>query len=772
MSSHLPGGRLSPGQRFADRFEVLASLGEGGMGAVYRARDLALGEVVALKVLAPQHEASSTAVLRFRQEVRLARKVTHPNVVRVFDIGEHDGRVYLTMEIVEGATLSALLRRRKRLSATEVASIGAAMCEGLGAAHAAGVVHRDLKPSNILIAENGRVALTDFGIAQGLDEASNLTQEGMVVGTLRYIAPEQLRRKPLGPRTDVFALGLVLHEMLAGDLPERTDLGFTIDLRREAVFLPAEESRRWEALLSRCLQSDPAQRFADANELGKALGAVSGGAEKSATTTDVDDAPTTEKARPTSHGPITAATSTLAGPISVLPFQYVGPEESAYLGRTIADELVDTLAQIRGLRVLGTGATAPFVQKRDPFEIGKALGAAMVLDGTLQMAPGGRTRMVVRLLDAATGMQRWSARHEGAVADLFSFQASIARVIAEKLRVELTVMSYEGAAPPEAIEHYLAARRDFRSMDSAMLMEALASFERCLHIAPGFVPAVAGHAMATVRAWFVDRDSERDRAALAMQAVAHAQAHAPNLPETHFAAAMLKVQEVDFAAARRSIDRALTLAPTYVDALEYLGMLLSEAGAVDAAFERLRLAMELDPNRPYPHIFIGRMHALLGRHEEAMAMYTHAEQSHVHGQFAATMARLRLAAWRGEGWGFQLSDKAQAELGNPRWLMARAYGQALSGQLDEAEAASVATSLIAMRQSARAVTTVAQLLCEIWLLLDQKERAFGELARACNFGLIDLLWLDRCALLAPLRELQGYAEVRRRTVLHAQALGS
>lgn len=778
MTSTPSAARLAPGQRFADRYEVQSSLGEGGMGAVYQAVDLALGDVVALKILAPQNGISPTAVLRFRQEVRLARRVTHPNVVRVYDIGEHDGHIYLTMELVGGSTLSALLRSR-RLTVPEAAAIGAAVCEGLAAAHAAGVVHRDLKPSNILISDSGRVVLTDFGIAQSLDESSDFTQEGVIVGTMRYMAPEQLHRKPLDARVDVYAAGVVLHQMLAGDVPERTDAGRLVDLRRAGVTASPDELAAWQALLVRCLETDPACRFADAAELGKALLAVT-----SAHAIPPAPVPCSQHATrdvTTVHEPRTSlrkgasptAGHALTGPIAVLPFQYVGPPESAYLGRTIADELVDTLAQIRGLKVLGTGACAPFVQTRDPTAIGASLGAAMVLDGTVQLGAGGRTRMIVRLLDAATGVQRWSARHDGAVADLFSFQASIARVLAERLRVELTVISYEGEAPPEAVERYLAARRDFRALDSGAVLTALQGFERCLELAPAFLPAVSGHAMATTRAWFFDRGmiTDLDWETRARRSVARALAEAPDLAETHLAAAMLAVQELDFAGARRALDRALAIAPTYVEALEYLGMLLFEAGRVDAGFEKLVLVVELDPTRPYPLVHIARAHALNGNFDEALAMYARAEQLQAHAGFAVALGRLRLAGWRRDPASLVLPEKVLAELETPRWKLVRVYLGALRGQLTQADALPLTASLITAKQSPRALSSVAQLVAEIWLLLDRTDRAFAELDRGCKAGLLDILWLDRCPLLEPLRAMPGFAEVRRQTFLRAEAMG-
>jgi len=234
---------------------------------------------------------------------------------------------------------------------------------------------------------------------------------------------------------------------------------------------------------------------------------------------------------------------------------------------------------------------------------------------------------------------------------------------------------------------------------------------------------------------------------------------------------LLAVQELDFAAARRALDRALAIAPTYVEALEYLGMLLFEAGRIDAAFERLALVVELDPTRPYPLVHIARAHALNGNFDEALAMYARAEQLQAHAGFAAALGRLRLAAWRRDPASLALPDKVMAELETPRWKLVRVYLGALRGQLAEADALPLTASLITARQSPRALSSVAQLVAEIWLLLGRTDRAFAELDRGCKAGLLDILWLDRCALLEPLRAMPGFAEVRRQTLLRAEAMG-
>ena len=190
------------------------------MGCVYRAADRELGETIALKVLHRDLVGSEEMVERFRQEVRLARRVTHRNVARTFDIGEHEGEKFLTMELVDGEALSAILARERRLSSKRIVEIATAICEGLSAAHEAGVVHRDLKPDNVLVAKDGRVVITDFGIARAFEPGSATKTQGLPVGTPAYMAPEQAAADPhVDHRADIYAVGALAYEMLCGRPP-------------------------------------------------------------------------------------------------------------------------------------------------------------------------------------------------------------------------------------------------------------------------------------------------------------------------------------------------------------------------------------------------------------------------------------------------------------------------------------------------------------------------------------------------------------------------
>jgi len=260
------GGTLAIGALVAGRYRVMRRVGEGGMGEVYAVDDLILGATVALKTLRPELEGSTTALLRFRREMVFARKVTNEHVCRLHDVGEHDGRVFLTMELLEGRTLAARLADGGVLALDEIERLAAQLVEGLGALHAAGIVHRDFKPSNVIMVGE-RAVITDFGLARSMNDRDvALTAETAMLGTPAYMAPEQVEGRAVTPATDVYALGVVLFELVTGMLPFREDTVLATATARLHGDPPRPSSvragvaARWDAILARCMARDPAQR--------------------------------------------------------------------------------------------------------------------------------------------------------------------------------------------------------------------------------------------------------------------------------------------------------------------------------------------------------------------------------------------------------------------------------------------------------------------------------------------------------------------------------
>ncbi len=269
-------GKISPGTRVAGRFVVEEQLGAGGMGAVFRAKDEQLGEMVALKVIAGAALLDPAAAERFRREASTARRISHPNVVRLHDIGEEQGMLFLSMEYIAGTSLAELISRHGVLPVGQLRPIAAQICGGLEAAHKAGVVHRDLKPHNVLIDERQQVKIIDFGLAR-LPHIEGMTATGLILGTPEYMAPEQIRGQPVDARTDIYALGAVLYHALTGKPPFAGDSPIAIGFAHCSQPLrPPVEARpgvpqAWSELVVHAMQKDPAHRFASAAELSAAL---------------------------------------------------------------------------------------------------------------------------------------------------------------------------------------------------------------------------------------------------------------------------------------------------------------------------------------------------------------------------------------------------------------------------------------------------------------------------------------------------------------------
>jgi eukaryotic-like serine/threonine-protein kinase len=280
-------GRIERGQVFAGRYEIMDVVGKGGMGVVYRARDRQLDDVVALKVLRDEALREDPTLLeRFKQEIKLARKITHRNVLRTHDMDESDGITYISMEYLEGVTLKDLIRNKGALPLGVGLGVAKQMCNGLEAAHLAGVVHRDIKPQNMLIIpESGELKIMDFGIARVSEvkggEASGLTTAGTVMGTPDYMPPEQAQGQPADFRSDIYSLGVVLFETFAGKLPFSGDTVMAIVMAH--IQKPAPKPRSLnpnlppalESLILHCLEKDPARRFAQVGDIQDALTAIS-----------------------------------------------------------------------------------------------------------------------------------------------------------------------------------------------------------------------------------------------------------------------------------------------------------------------------------------------------------------------------------------------------------------------------------------------------------------------------------------------------------------
>ncbi len=771
----------SSGPLFAGRYALVRMLGRGGMGTVYQARDSLVGDVVALKTLELGKDAGPDAIERFTREVRLARRITHPHVARMHDLGTHEGQAFLTMEFVEGEDLRALLARERPLAASRAARITLAICEGLAAAHAAGVVHRDLKPANILVESGGRVVLTDFGIARAVaGEAASRTMG--TVGTPMYMAPEQVSGEPVDARADLYAVGLLLYELLTGEVPFSGDTPWAAamvrlrqpppDLRQRATVPPPLAE-----LVHRCLGRAPEDRPASALEVAGALRdwlvsvgepTLSGPPTPGPVTGGYTPAPLTSTST-TRNTPRTTTPVPKQG-VALLPLRFQGPKDSEYLGDSLTEALIDQLSRVRGLRVPGSGVTARFRNERDPRTVGRELGVELVVEGTVQSA-GPAVRLSIRLLEARSGTQVWSGRFEYASTDAFELQDRLVPRIAEELRGEVVLSAWRASTPPEAVALYRQADSQlhgaFRGGHDG---GPLALLESCLELAPDFLPAVALHAIASLRALFMGmKDPQRDFAAAARVSVERALRMAPELAQTHLARAMLSAQTDDWRTAVMSLRTALDIAPCHAPTLQYLGSLQCEAGRADEGLVRLRLAYDLSPTLVSSLFELARCSALRGQMEDYRWAMERLAASPMH-RAAAQSLRVRVAGWTRDVEELRRCQAEAAADSDYIATMIGSYASAVLGEMDALELRSIFDEHLSRTNSPRFASLLCQFATEILGLCGQPEAALGYFRRAAETALIDLEWIERCPALVPLRTLPGFAEGRRQVRARIEAI--
>ncbi len=559
-------------------YRLLEKIGEGGMGAVFKAEDRRLGRIVAIKHVARGGDEQETARVRLLREARAASALNHPNIVVVHAIEEVGDDAFLVMEYLEGETLAALIARG-RLEPARVIAIGVEIADALACAHAAGLVHRDVKPANVIITRRGITKVLDFGVATQVAERSlSSTVESAIVGTAPYMSPEQLRGQAVDDRSDVFALGCVLYEVVTGrrafpaddfaTLVQQITTGDPTPPRELTPGVPPG----LEAIILRALAKDPSHRVTAA-EMAAAL-----------------------RARTDGDGAAPLPTS-----VAVLPFLDLSAErDQDFLCDGIAEEILTALTHVEGLRVAARSTSFQFKAKGDvdARTAGTRLGVDAVLEGSVRKA-GDRLRVTVQLVDVAGGHQRWSHRFDGVTADVFAIQDEIATTTARLLRGVLSATTQNAlrrpGTTPEAYEHFLRGRQFLRAHGTTSLALAQRSLERAISVNPSYAPAYA--TLAQVHAFLVDWHAGGKPAEdAAERASARAVELGPELAETHLARAAVFAMRRDYAAAEGACREAIRRNPQSYDAHYHYARVSFQMGLDEQAEELFRRCAELQPD--------------------------------------------------------------------------------------------------------------------------------------------------------------------------------
>jgi eukaryotic-like serine/threonine-protein kinase len=744
--------------RIAGRYEVLGMLGAGAMGTVYRVRDLELDEIVALKILNRELAASPGMLERFRREAKLARRVTHRNVARTFDIGEDGGERFLTMEYVDGEVLAARLARVRRIAPHEAIRIGIDVCRGLAAAHAAGVLHRDLKPENVILARDERAVIADFGIAHAFAEHG--ARGGVLVGTPAYMAPEQVEGAPnLDARGDLYALGAMLFELLTGALPFAAETPLAMAAVRLFEAAPDPRSRVPEIapalaeVIRLLLERRPEDRYSDASAAADALAAIG-------------EVPHVPDARRSGLLPRPAA---YARKIAILPIMNAGPAEDAYLARAITDDLADLLTEVPELRVRPRGDTSAYdARDRDARAIGRGLGVDVVVDGALRRV-GSSLRVAIRLLTVADGVQLWARSVACAPADVVGIARQSATAIARALTTR--EIDTNGGSPidPRAEELYLRGRDSLQRAWFTANDDAAALLREAHALAPSD-PRIAGTlALALTRA--VDMDGLPPELAHDIRSTAdHALRLAPDQPEARVARGLVHILQGEVSAGVTELGMATMRAPNNVDALATLGRILVELGRITDGLEMLDRALAIEPGCDAFRVHRAHAHALAGDWDAVADDLR--DPPMLPGDVPAyVLMKARLLMWRGaveEAIAVVEAAGGTLDVYVRRAALA-ALRVALAPVLTEPDIAGLDAALpIQRKHSSRRVAYNAQTRAEVFLASGHLEHGARMLDLADENGLFDIAWLDHAPLLSPLRETHPtFARVRKSVALRA-----
>ncbi len=597
-------------------YEIVSPLGAGGMGEVYRATDSKLGRDVALKVLPAEMAGDHERLARFQREARALAQLDHPNIVTIYSVEESEGVHFLTMQLVEGLPLDRLIGQ-SGLPVEQIVEIAEALADALAAAHEKGIVHRDLKPANVMVTNEGRVKVLDFGLAKDIRSAeigdvtltfSGQTQAGVVMGTPAYMSPEQTSGQPLDHRTDIFSLGVLLYEISTGKRPfEGTSSAELIsailrdnpppvsDIRSD---LPSDLAR----IVRRCLEKDPRHRIQTARDVSNEFR---------------DLARTTTRRTPVSTSSARVPVSADSGSaradegfwVAVLPFKYAGGNQDLEaLTDGLSEQIITGLSRFSYLRVIARGSTAKYAsESSDVRAIGKELGARYIMEGSLRQA-GNKLRLAVQLVDAVSGAHLWAETYERGFTpeSVFELQDDLVP------RIVATVADQYGVLPRTMSETLRSKRHDELTPQEAVL-RTFSYFSRITLEGHAVVRNILEHAVRETPdhadCWamlsmiyrgeyaqgYNAGPNPLDRALVAAQRAVDL---APMNALSHYALATVhffRKDKVDF---RVEAERALALNPYDAAAKAYLGLLIASAGEWDKGCEMVESALRLNPNCP------------------------------------------------------------------------------------------------------------------------------------------------------------------------------
>jgi serine/threonine-protein kinase len=644
-------------------YEIQSSLGAGGMGEVYRAKDTRLGREVAIKVLPDHLSGDASALARFEREAKVLAALSHPNILTIFDVGQDNGVSFVVMELLPGETLrSRIAQRRPRWA--DAVQMGIEIAEGLSAAHSRGIMHRDLKPENIFLTRDERIKILDFGLARwdhdpntagaGSETTVGLaTATGVVMGTTPYMSPEQLRGAHVDARSDIFSFGCVLQEMITGQRPfSRPTRAETISaiLKEEPPALmefDAAIPTELDQAVKRCLKKEPGQRFQSAGDLAFHLRQILSSASLSK---DKTQAAGTD-ARRTKRGVMSIAAATvllllgalafywpslrravIARPqfksVAVLPLQnFSADPQQEYFADGMTEAVIADLTKIKAMNVISRTSVMQYKNsKKSLRDIAGELHADAVIEGSV-MRSADQVRITVQLIDASSDQHLWAESYERAVKDVFALQGEVAQAIAQQVQAAITPQEQarlvkKRPVDPEAYVFYLKGRHIMMRGGLEDVQKAIEYFQSGLAKDPDNALIYTGLADAYIHKMSDVHESPVEATVKARAAAMKALELDESLAEAHTSLASIKLlYDWDWTGAESELKRAMELNPGYALAYRIYGEYLTIIGRDPEALPYFEEARRLDPLYERDYMAEGYSYFMAHKYDEAVEQY-------------------------------------------------------------------------------------------------------------------------------------------------------